>query len=274
MKYSCVFSDLDHTLLNSEGKLSEFTKETIELLTARGIDFIFSTGRAFYSLPKDVFNIKGACYAITSNGVSVNRLEDGSSVLSRCIDSRDIEELMSFLKDKKVLLECFVKGQGYTCQAYWDNPVCFGGSTYKIEYIQSTRIPVSDINSFILENKNSIEALDIISPAEKRDVLLEEIEKKFPLLYCTFSEAFLIEISHKDSGKHKGMEYLCSLLGKDLTQAIAFGDGDNDIEMIKSAGLGIAVSNASTNCKNAADKIIGSNNEDAVAKELRKIFLI
>lgn len=59
MKYKCVISDMDRTLLHSDGKISEYTKTTLEKLISGGIMFIPASGRALNSLPQDLYDING-----------------------------------------------------------------------------------------------------------------------------------------------------------------------------------------------------------------------
>jgi Cof subfamily protein (haloacid dehalogenase superfamily) len=272
--YKCVFSDLDRTLLNTEGKMSAYTVETINRLFELGIEFIPSSGRAFNSLPDQLSVLNVLNYAVTSNGVCVNDFKKRQSISSSCVPSQTIEALLKFIKDRNIYIECFVEGQGYTAKSYYENPVTKGGRiSYMVEYVRATRKPVDDIWKFAFDYKDKMEAFDIICDASVVFDFEKELKEKFTDVYITHSENYLIEISNVESGKHNGMKKACDILGIDLKDCIAFGDADNDKEMLKEAGLGIAVSNASDACKNSADKIsLWTNNQDAVAKELREIF--
>ena len=132
---------------------------------------------------------------------------------------------------------------------------------------------MDDYDSFVIENVANTEAFDIIANPEIASEIKEELKEKFPGVYITHSENFLIEISNLESGKHRGMERCCKILGISPKECIAFGDASNDMEMLKAAGLGIAVANATPECKAAAAFTSEfTNNQDAVARELRKIF--
>ena len=88
----------------------------------------------------------------------------------------------------------------------------------------------------------------------------------------TTSVKQLLEITHKDGGKASGMRFLLERLGIEAGQLLAFGDGDNDKELLKMAGLGIAVENAVPGCKEAADEITLSNDDDGVAVVLEQLL--
>lgn len=272
--YKCVFSDLDRTLLNAEGALSAYTIEIINRLIEKGIEFIPSSGRAFNSFPGQLSLLKGIKYVVTSNGVSVNDFQKRKCVSSSCVPTETIVDLLEYLKDREIFIECFIDGQGYTSRTYYENPVTKGGRlSYMTEYVRTTRKPVDDIRKFALDNKDRMEAFDIICDSSVASELEEELKIKFPDVYITHSENYLLEISNLESGKHNGMKKACEILGVKAEECIAFGDATNDMEMLKAAGLGIAVANAGDECKKAADRIsLWTNDQDAVAKELSAIF--
>ena len=89
-------------------------------------------------------------------------------------------------------------------------------------------------------------------------------------VYTTSAVSYRLEISHKNSGKATGLAYVLDLLGIMPGETVAFGDGDNDAEMLEFAGLGVAMENATENCKAAADTVCGCCENDGVAKFLRE----
>ncbi len=276
-EFRAICSDLDHTLLMPDKSISEKTGFCLRTLMERGMEVIPCTGRSFCSLPESVTSFPGIRYVVVSNGAAVYDLTENKAIIRQCLREDFAGTLMAFLQERKepVTFECFVEGQAYTSQAYFNEPADFGipGEIEK-RYVQSTRMPVPDIRDFILENGNRLEALDVILPPPARDKVSEMIKEEFPDIYLTTSVPHLIEISHVLSGKHRGIEKLARRLGFGPDQVIAFGDGDNDSEMLGMAGLGIAVDNASERCKKAADLIIGPSREESVACFLMDYFSI
>lgn len=100
---------------------------------------------------------------------------------------------------------------------------------------------------------------------------LEEMLKQDKMIYITSAASYRMEISHRDSGKTAGLGYVLDRLGILREQTMAFGDGDNDAGMLKWAGVGIAMANGTKMCKEAADKITASSQEDGVARILEQI---
>ena len=74
------------------------------------------------------------------------------------------------------------------------------------------------------------------------------------------------------SGKHNAIKKMAEYLGFGVDRIIAFGDGDNDSDMLKTAGLGIAVANGTDRCKEAADLVIGASRDEAVADFLAGFY--
>ena len=77
---------------------------------------------------------------------------------------------------------------------------------------------------------------------------------------------------HEASSKGSSLERLCEHLGIDISQTIACGDGNNDLTMIETAGLGVAMGNATETLKKAADYITASNDEDGIVQVIDKFF--
>ncbi len=89
---------------------------------------------------------------------------------------------------------------------------------------------------------------------------------------AAFSKPNYLEIVPKGANKASALVHLVAILGLDLSQVAAIGDGYNDIEMIREAGLGIAMGNAPAAVKSAADWVTGTNNEAGVAQAVRRLF--
>ena len=86
-----------------------------------------------------------------------------------------------------------------------------------------------------------------------------------PDIYITSSVRQLIEISHRDTGKHSGVRFVAERLRLSPADIAAFGDGDNDADMLSYVGCGIAMANASPACLAAADHVTLDHREDGVA---------
>lgn len=273
MRFRCICSDLDRTILRKDGTLSPKTKKVLSALMEKGMVFVPATGRSFYSLPEDICTLPGVQYVIVSNGAAIYDIRKQVPVYQRTLKSDVIPDLFHLLKGDSFAYEGFVEGVPYTSFDYYHFPEKYGGAPGVEIYIQKTRKPVEDIRSFLMEHRERLDAVDVIVPPERRNKIMDFLREKLKEVYITSSVPHLIEISDKRSGKHHGICEIARLLKITPEQIVAFGDGDNDSEMLKTAGMGAAVSNGSDLCKKSADRVIGHHEEDGVADFLAKMFL-
>ncbi len=279
MKIKCIALDLDGTVLDSRGRLSEGNRSAIVRAAAAGLHVVVASGRSLDSLPEEITAIRGIRYAVTSNGAAVYDLR-ARKCLRQCKltpDSVDyilrytghIEEVCG----ERVSYETFIGGKPYAAKEYIEDPVRFGAMPRAISYIQNTRTPVDDIRGFIREHREELDCIDIVvGSGELKQKLWSELERSAEDVYITSSVRQLLEIAHRDAGKDAGAEFLLGMLGLNKEELAAFGDADNDIGLLRMAGIGFAVANASPECREAADRIVASNDEDGVARGIGEIL--
>jgi len=92
-------------------------------------------------------------------------------------------------------------------------------------------------------------------------------------LQMTNSSPVNIEVNPENVSKATGVAEVCQLLGIDMSEVVAVGDSLNDLAVIEAVGLGVAMGNAQEQVKEAADLVIGSNNEDGIAHLIREHIL-
>ena len=186
-----------------------------------------------------------------------------------------VECIIQIAKQHETALEVFIDGKAYALKAYVEDPVSYGTTPQAIPYIQSTRIPIDDIISFIREHIDHIDSMDIVVSGEQQKQLIwNELKYNCDEIYITSSVSQLIEISHKDAGKHSGLRFIREYLNLKPEETAAFGDGDNDIDLLKEAGIGIAMENASSKCKDAATFITKHHDKDGVAYGITEFLKI
>ena len=275
MRPACVALDLDGTTLRTGGVLSAYTKDVLEELGARGVNIIVASGRSFTSLPGEVLALEGVEYAVCSNGASVWHVPTGRCIHRTVLPPDAAEDVLVAMTGENVHFECFVEGKPYADAFYVADPVACGALPRAIPYIQSTRQPVEDIAGFIRAHAQELENLDVIVADQSRKaVLWETLAGLRDDLYVTSSVHQLLEIAHRDAGKQTGLSFVLDRLGLTAAQTVAFGDAVNDLDMLRWAGLGVAVGNAPAEVQAAADRIAPTNDEDGVAKVLAELFAV
>lgn len=272
MKYKCVVSDLDWTLLKGDSDLDEKTRGALITLSKNNVLFVPATGRAFKSVPECILSIPGVDNVITSNGVAIYDVLSKKPVMSTHLSVSAVETILKEARKENYILEAFISGQPFTCKAYYDDPMKYGAKEESVAYVQRTRTVVDDMYSFVEENKDRLDCIDVITTPETKAAKLAHLKMLLPNNYITTSAPQLIEISDGNSGKHRRMKDLMDRLGIDLSQVVAFGDGDNDSDMLKMAGYGVAMGNGTAKCQASANYITDTNENLGVYKALRMLF--
>ena len=173
----------------------------------------------------------------------------------------------------EISYEAFIDGRAFAESRYVADPVRFGAMPQAISYIQGTRTPVEDMRNFIREHRSELDCIDLVVKSEDmKHKLWKNLRENVGDVYITSSVKQLLEISHRDAGKESGAKFLLEYLGLTREELAAFGDGDNDSGLLKYAGIGFAVANASLECRDAADEIVASNDDNGVAQGINKIL--
>ena len=273
MEIRCIALDLDRTTLDGDGYLPEENRQALLEIMEKGVQVVVASGRALSTLPPAIREMQGIRYAITSNGAAVYELHTGKCLQQYKMTENSVRRIVDLTGKFPVTYEAFVDGEAYAPKAYVENPIQFGASVRAVPYIQGTRKPVGDILEFIRAHESVLDGVDIITgDQELKTRLWQLLDAEAEDVYITSSVAQLLEISYKDAGKHTVAAFLLDHLGLDREELAAFGDGDNDAELLAFAGIGIAVENASRKCKDAADYITLSNEACGVAYGIRNIL--
>ena len=261
--------DLDDTTLGSDSRLAPETEKALKRAVKAGIEVVVASGRAFKALPAEVLGIGGISYAITTNGASIEHVPDGRRIMSLSLRPESVMQILELFGSER--LEAFVDGQPYCDAEYAADPLRYGCAPAYVEYVRTTRKPVADMRGFILQNIDRLDSIDVLSKPGAQHEALREKAGMLDNVYVTSSSPRLVEISDADAGKGAALKRLCAMLGVPAEHTAAFGNGDNDADMLRFSGLGVAVKNASESCLEAADCVCGSNDELGVAQMINKI---
>lgn len=266
MKIRCIALDLDRTTLNLQGRLSDQNREALCHAIDQGVHIVIASGRSFHSLPEDVCAIPGIEYAITANGAAVYHLPTGKCLHRYSLLPDSVEAVLRLTENEPLACEAFLDGDAYADADYVQNPKAYGASDWAVPFIQSNRRPVPDIRQFIRQHMQELDSMALVLPNEERTAQLwDKLKAEIPELYITSSIPHLLELAHQDAGKHSGLRFVTERLGLSPQETAAFGDGDNDADMLAYVGCGIAMENATPACKAAADAVTLRHDQDGLA---------
>ena len=268
-KISMIALDLDGTCLDSTGKMTEKTREILEEYGQAGTQIVFTTGRPFAGIVKELRSISGTNYAITLNGGMVYALADDSIIYKKSIDKEEVHIVRDIILKHDALTDIATGGIGLGDKKSYDN----AGKYIKNEDFKNYYISSRGSKENLWQNIDEFESVEKINmffiDMEERKKVLEELKVLKTSKICS-GMPNNIEINHSEVNKGNALRWLCKKLDIDISELVAFGDGGNDIEMIEAAGCGVAMANGCDEIKRCADVITRTNDEEGVAYILEK----
>lgn len=261
--------DLDGTLFNNQSQISAHNIDTIKKANEAGATVVISTGRPYSGLPFEQLKGSGIRFAITTNGSAIYEIESGKCLFEEAMDEEIILPILDFLLTKDIHMDAFIGGKGYT-------PVQCVAAGQKLanppalkHYILNTRVRVDNLPLFIHENQLKVQKMTLNFYPEG-DIFKdrEEVRKYLesnPAVTMVSGGYNNLEFTRADVNKGIGLQKMAQLLDIPVAQTMAVGDTENDLAIIRAAGVGVAMGNATAAVKSAADYITTSNDEDGVA---------
>lgn len=257
--------DLDGTTLTSDKVLTPHTKEVLESCLRQGIQILPATGRARSGIPNYLTEIEGIRYVVVSNGAAVVDLETGENVYTNCISWERALEIFDILEEYHTFYDVYALGKGWCEGRFYDHLERYRIEPHIEQLIRTSRTRIDDLRSWVKEHQAPIEKINMFfAREEERQKAFAELEK-VPDLAVTCSLVNNLEINDRSCDKGDALLNLGKILDISLDQIMACGDGNNDYEMIKQAGTGVAMENGEPNVKEIADFITKTNDEEGVA---------
>ena len=259
-KIDTVFFDVDGTLLGLQSKcIPDSTIEALSILKSKGIKIVVSTGRAYdhakflAAYDFDAFITFNGSYCVDAQGEAFFR---------HSIDAGDIQLLHAHL-DR---FDNFPVGVMTTEGSF------ISDITEDVHAIfQLLKLEVPEPRDFSHALNREVLQLNLFVDELKEKYIINEILKN-----CASSRwcPQFIDVNARGISKQIGMEHFFKRYGLAPERSMAFGDGGNDIEMLKAAGVGIAMGNAGKPVKAVADHITDSTEENGIWNALKRYELI
>lgn len=270
-KYEIVFIDIDDTLNPSNGEVSEYTKDVMTRLKEKGIKVVIDSGRsASYAIKKSI-EANLSEYVISSNGAEVYNYHERKEIFSKPIPNDVIKNVFKYCQEHDMTLILNSMEKRY-----------INIKDYK--YNNEPAIYFDNINEVLKQNK--INQLVVLSSNFDRMLVLPNLFKeKYPNLKVVHSSIGLIEerrtkgkeyyhdLVLENTAKSTGIIELLDYLHIDSENAIAIGNGYDDIPMCDVVGTSIAVENANPTLKEISTYITDTAENDGPAKILEKLCL-
>ena len=263
--------DLDGTLLNSAKALSDRNRKALCDAASRGIEIVPSTGRFYGGIPEAVRSLPCVRYAITINGAAVFDAREKRDIYSAQLPAEDAAAIMAYLDGLPVIYDCYMDNWGWMTASMQDDAESYTPDPHYIRMIRELRSPVPELKAFLAERGHGVQKIQVFTmDLPLREKLLAELEGRFPGITVSSSVPNNIEINQTRANKGDALRALAEYLGLRTEQTAAFGDGLNDVPMLREAGIGIAMENASDEVKASANAVAGSCDADGVAKTIEE----
>lgn len=289
--YKLVTVDLDGTLLNSYGEVTENTKEKIKKTQEKGVEIMIASGRPIDSIKTIAEEINSKKYFIAGNGAIIYDIQKEKIIYEKYIPRSKIIEIAKICEENNISYNIYTEKNIITQDLKYNVLYYYKENLKKdankitsiikvdsiLEYVKNEpnikclKITVCDENQTIFKSivrrLRAIENIDVMDVSHMSRKVFKQGTEDIEIGY------FYTEISSTQVNKWQAIKYLLPILQIKPEEVIGIGDNINDKEMIENAGLGVCMGQSTPVIKEISDEITDSNTEEGVANVLEKIFL-
>lgn len=258
-----VASDLDGTIIDKDNDIFEDNFNAIRDINKSNIPFVVCTGKT-YSIYKGLCSSFHASYGIFGNGTSIIDLKTGEKIYQKLLDIADVEKVIALAKKDNLHVHIYTNNHIITEELLY-----LDLRNYKLQkkHIYNNRLSfkvVPDLLKYVQRNNLEISKV-VISSTSSLESVKAEIESTINVdvfnikKYGEFKDRIIdkeyeyLDIIPKNVNKGTALEYLSNYLNIDKKEILAVGDNLNDLSLLKTAGVGIAVNNAYSELKQVAN---------------------
>lgn len=290
--YKLITVDLDGTLLNKYGEVSEYTKNIIKKVTDQGILVVLASGRISESVLTIAKEIGANKYYISGNGSVLYDMQKKEIIYEKYLSKEKVLELIELCEKNSIYYNIYTessviaKSLNYNVAFYnYENTKKSSHKKTEINIVDDVynyiktlntnkflKMTICDENkivfSSILRKVKDIPDIDVLEVSHMSKKKIKMGTKEVSVGY------YYTEVSSKNVDKWYAIEEIMKKENIAKEEVISFGDNNNDILMIKNAGLGIAMGHSNEQVKKVAKFVTQTNDEDGVAKALENIILL
>ena len=286
--YKLVAIDLDGTLLNSYGEVSNENKQAIKNAINNGVEIVLSSGRIGDSVESIANELGANNYYISGNGSMLYNMKEDKIEYENFIEKEKMLKLIKICDENSIYYSIYTenmvitKSLKYNVAFYnYENSKKLSNKRTNINIVQNIyeyvenlednkflKITICDdseiIFSRIIDKFKKINNIDVLDVAHMSRKIIKDGTEEVPVEY------YYTEITNKNADKWTAIEYLIKKLN--IKKEIAIGDNMNDELMIKNAGKGVAMGQSNPKIKEIADVVTQDNNNNGVANILNKLI--
>lgn len=270
MNIRMIVSDIDGTLIPGGGTLSERTKRVLKACEEKGVHVVLASGRTFYGARGVSLEAGLRGPVISANGGRADASPEGGVIFEDTLDSEISLRIYRALRDAGCFMTSYVGTKIYALE----ETNGFGSKCAQTSEIRKggDHIVVNDEARFLREGTVRPYKYEAYSDDT---ALIDRLREKFLSWGLSVSSAFPynLEILAPGGGKGRAVEALAAHFGIDRSEIMAFGDGSNDLTMLRAVGWPVAMANGVQVLKDAAWKIAPDCRDDGEARVLAEYVL-
>lgn len=271
MEYRLLALDMDGTVLNSKKVISPRTEAAIHEALAEGKEVLFATGRCPAEMREFFEKFPDMKYVMCISGALILNVQTGETLTDVTIPRPLVETLLKTAKELGVMTSVSAGPEVYVERRHRGNMAHYNCECFAALY-DGCASWVDDAEDILDTMGDKVYKINYYCPNEDIWQKAASVLKDIPVSYASGIPLDL-EITAQGVNKGMGLETLSRVTGIPLAQMIAVGDEGNDLEMIRAAGLGVAMGNGSSEVLMAADVLTADCDHDGVAEVIRCCLL-
>ena len=289
--YKLIAIDLDGTLLDSYGQISEKNKQTIQRAMEQGIEVVLTSGRNPMSVKNFAFDIQANNYMICGNGALIYDLKQNETIYGQFLDKKKILQLIQICEENSIYYSINTQDSILTKSLNYNVLFYHQENSQKPDNKKTNIHIVQDIYQYVLDRKE--EDYIKMNICDDSMIIFKSIMKKIKKVKNidvldvghmsrkiiktgteeSCIEYYYTEITKENIDKWSAIAYLIDKLNIKPEEVMTIGDNINDQTMLENAGLGIAMANSAPYIQKMADEVTLDNNADGVAVAIEKHIL-
>ena len=263
MQIKLIASDMDDTLLNCEHKISERNAKAIQSAIDKGVIFMLATGRMYCSARPHALNLGLDVPLVTYNGALVKGSKSGEVFYEHKLNYDTALEVLAYCKEHKYYAQVYIG----------DDILVDKKGKWSDMYSFIIGVPITEIGEELYEIKEAPYKILVMTETEDFQSAWNAFAEKFAgKLVVTSSRDNFLELMEPDVNKWEAVKSVAESYNIKPEEVMCIGDSNNDLAMIKNAGIGVAVGNAKDSVKAQAKIVTASNDDDGVALVVEAIL--
>ena len=274
--FRLIALDMDGTLLDSGQRITPRAQAAVQEILERGKHAVFATGRCRAQLTEYLECFPAMRYLICENGACVCDLKTGEDLFRRPVAPQEVLRILEAAEGEEVLCTLFIGNRSFMDRKSFSFMKEFGLESYRSVFERSA-VWVEDLFSFYRDRPLEAEKVNLFfrkgdGQGRQTGSRVAGRLRGLPLSVAA-SVSGNLEITAQGVNKGSALELLCSFLKLPLSETAAVGDGANDVQLLRTAGLGIAMENAAPALRAVADAVVPDCDHEGAAIAMERCLL-